>query len=91
MPVTVRRLGRIERCEDYLRSEGFHEFRVRDHGDLARIEIAPNEMGRVMSTGAVDVLAREFKSFGFKYVTLDLAGFRSGSMNEAEQIDTVEN
>ena len=91
VPVTVKRLGRVERGEDYLRAEGFREFRVRDHGDLARIEIARGEMGRVMTPDRVDALAREFKSFGFRYVTLDLAGFRSGSMNEAEQTDTLEN
>lgn len=91
VPVTVERLGRVERGEDYLRAEGFREFRVRDHGDLARIEIAPVELGRVMSSEAADALARKFKSFGFKYVTLDLAGFRSGSMNETLQIDRLEN
>ncbi len=91
VPVTVERLGRIERGEAYLRSEGFREFRVRDHGDLARIEIARAEIGRVMHPEAGDALAREFKSFGFKYVTLDLAGFRSGSMNDAVQIDKLEN
>jgi pyridinium-3,5-biscarboxylic acid mononucleotide sulfurtransferase len=91
VPVTLKRLGRVERGEDYLRAEGFREFRVRDHGDLARIEIARSEMARFMTTDAVDTVAQVFKNFGFKYVTLDLAGFRSGSMNETDQIDTLEN
>jgi len=91
VPVTVERLGRVERAEAYLRAEGFREFRVRDHGELARIEIHRSEMGRIMSAEAGAVLARQLKNFGFKYVTLDLAGFRTGSMNETVQIDKLEN
>ena len=91
IPVTLERLGRVERGEEYLRNEGFREFRVRDHGDLARIEIARPEMDRIMSAAAGAALAGQFKSFGFKYVTLDLAGFRSGSMNETVLTDKLEN
>lgn len=91
VPVTVERLGRVERAEAYLRREGFREFRVRDHGELARIEIDRSEMGRVMSVETGAALARQLKNFGFKYVTLDLAGFRTGSMNETVQIDKLEN
>jgi uncharacterized protein len=82
VPVTVERLSKVERGERYLRDEGFREFRVRVHDDLARIEIAPAEMDRVLDAGAVAKISRAFKKFGFRYVTLDLEGFRSGSLNE---------
>jgi pyridinium-3,5-biscarboxylic acid mononucleotide sulfurtransferase len=91
VPVTVGRLARVQRGEEFLRAEGFREFRVRDHGDLARIEIAREELGRIMNVEAVAALERQFRSFGFKYVTLDLAGFRSGSLNQTVQIDKLEN
>ncbi len=86
VPVTIERLSKVERGEQFLRQLGFTEFRVRVHDDLARIEIAPNELGRALETQIVDDLAGKFKKIGFKYVTLDLNGFRSGAMNEA--IDT---
>jgi pyridinium-3,5-biscarboxylic acid mononucleotide sulfurtransferase len=80
--VTVERLSKVERGERYLRGEGFREFRVRVHEDLARIEIAPSEMDRVLDAQAIAKISQAFKSFGFRYVTLDLEGFRSGSLNE---------
>ena len=82
IPVTPERLSNVERGEAYLRGEGFREFRVRVHGDLARIEIAQDEMERVLNADAAKSLSDKFKSFGFRYVTLDLGGFRSGSLNE---------
>ena len=82
IPVTPERLSKVERGEAYLRGEGFREFRVRVHGDLARIEIAQDEMERVLNADAAKSLSDKFKSFGFRYVTLDLGGFRSGSLNE---------
>lgn len=82
VPVTLERLSKVERGERYLRNEGFREFRVRVHEDLARIEIAPSEMDRILDVGAVAKISQAFKSFGFRYVTLDLEGFRSGSLNE---------
>ena len=82
VPVTPERLSKVERGEAYLRGEGFREFRVRVHGDLVRIEIARGEMGRILNADAVTRLSDKFKSFGFRYVTLDLGGFRSGSLNE---------
>lgn len=82
VPVTVERLSQVERGEGYFRDEGFREFRVRVHGDLARIEIAAGEMGRILNIGAVENLSLKFKALGFRYVTLDLAGFRSGNLNE---------
>ena len=81
IPVTIERLSQVERGENLLRSEGFTEFRVRVHGDLVRIEIARNELERALDLVIVDRLTNDFKKLGFKYVTLDLEGFRSGAMN----------
>ena len=82
VPVTIGRLGKVERGEAILRAHGFREFRVRHHEQLARIEIAPAEFDRVLDRALVDELAQQFRDLGFRYVTLDLNGFRSGSMNE---------
>ena len=80
--VTIERLSKVDRGEAILREFGFREFRVRHHDQLVRIEIAPVEMHRVLRKDLIDELARRFRELGFKYVTLDLEGFRSGSMNE---------
>jgi len=80
--VTIERLSKVDRGEAILREFGFREFRVRHHDQLVRIEIAPVEMDRVLRKDLIDELARRFRELGFKYVTLDLEGFRSGSMNE---------
>ena len=80
-PVTEPTLLRIERGEDYLRQLGFRQFRVRDHGGLARIEIAAEEMNRILAANVLQKLAPEFKRLGFQFVTLDCEGYRSGSMN----------
>ena len=79
--VTVERLERVERAEAYLRALGLTDQRVRDHGELARIEVRPADIERV--AGVREVIADAFKDLGFTWVTLDLEGFRSGSMNEA--------
>ena len=81
VPVTIERLGQIERAEEFLRTNGFREFRVRAHGDLARIEISKNEMSKIFDGTLFDATSERLKSLGFKHVTLDLDGFRSGSMN----------
>jgi uncharacterized protein len=80
-PVTEPVLLRIEQGEDYLRELGFRQFRVRDHGGLARIEIATDELDQILSTAELQKLTTEFRRLGFQYVTLDCEGFRSGSMN----------
>lgn len=80
--VTIERLGKVDRGEEILRELGFREFRVRHHDQLVRLEISPAEMDRVLQRELIDELARRFRELGFKYVTLDLQGFRSGSMNE---------
>jgi len=80
--VTIERLSKVDRGEEILREFGFREFRVRHHDQLVRLEIAQSEMDRVLRKDVVDQLAARFRELGFKYVTLDLLGFRSGSMNE---------
>jgi pyridinium-3,5-biscarboxylic acid mononucleotide sulfurtransferase len=85
--VTIERLEKVDRGEEILREFGFSEFRVRHHDTLVRLEISPAEMDRVLQKEVVDQLAARFRELGFKYVTLDLHGFRSGSMNEALPIN----
>ena len=82
IPVTIERLSVVDRGEEILRELGFQEFRVRHHDSLVRLEIAPAEMARALQIDVVEDLARRFRELGFKYVTLDLHGFRSGAMNE---------
>lgn len=79
--VTPEALAMVERGEDALRELGFRQFRVRHHGDIARIEIAREEMARAMTPEMAAQFSRVFKGLGFKFVTLDMEGFRSGSMN----------
>lgn len=83
--VTIERLSVVDRGEDILRELGFREFRVRHHDNLVRIEIAPLELDRALCRAVIDELAARFRDLGFKYVTLDLNGFRSGAMNEVLQ------
>jgi uncharacterized protein len=88
-PVTREALAAVERGEDALRALGFLQFRVRHHGEIARIEIAPEELSRALNLEMAAEFSRIFKALGFKFVTLDLEGFRSGSMNvllPAEQL-----
>src|SRR6202050_5716394 len=80
-PVTRAVLSVVEQGEDALRSLGFRQFRVRHHGDILRLEIAADEMSRALATRMAAEFTRIFKALGFKFVTLDLEGFRSGSMN----------
>jgi uncharacterized protein len=80
-PVTRETLEAVEKGEDALRGLGFRQFRVRHHGEMVRIEIAREELERALDTAIVAEFTRIFKGLGFKFVTLDLEGFRSGSMN----------
>jgi len=80
-PVTREALEVIERGEDAIRAMGFRQFRVRHHGDIVRIEIAREEMDRALNPAMAAQFTAIFKSLGFQFVTLDLEGFRSGSMN----------
>lgn len=79
-PITTDALRKIEKAEEYLRSLGFTQFRVRLHENLARIEITQGELEKAFRQRAE--ISRYLKSLGFDYVTLDLEGFRSGSMDE---------
>ena len=88
-PVTRAVLSVVEQGEDALRSLGFRQFRVRHHGDIVRIEIAAEEMRRALAAEMAAEFTRIFKSLGFKFVTLDLEGFRSGSMNSLLPVSQV--
>ena len=87
--VTREVLSVIEQGEDALRSLGFRQLRVRHHGDVVRIEIAREEMSRALAPEMAAEFTRIFKSLGFKFVTLDLEGFRSGSMNSLLSADQL--
>lgn len=80
VPVTPERLARIDAAEDAIRALGFQTLRVRDHGDLARIEVPAADIERL--TTHHDEIALMLRELGFTYVTLDLVGFRSGALNE---------
>lgn len=83
LAVTPERTKRVEEAEVYLRNLGLRECRVRYHeGDLARIEVPLSEVANLASEAVREKLAREFRRLGFKFITLDLDGFRSGSLNE---------
>jgi uncharacterized protein len=81
-PVTIEALDQIEAAESFLRSLGLRQLRVRHHGQVARIELDEGGMAVLMRDGRRQAVVNRFKELGFAYVTLDLAGFRSGSMNE---------
>jgi uncharacterized protein len=81
-PVTIEALDQIEAAEMFLRSLGIRQLRVRHHGSVARIELDDSGMAVLMQSGRRSAVVERFKALGFAYVTLDLAGFRSGSMNE---------
>jgi len=80
--VTVDKLRMIDQGEEALRALGFRQCRVRHHGDVARIEIAREEMAKTFDIGMFDKLSREFKQIGFQYVALDVDGYRTGALNE---------
>jgi uncharacterized protein len=82
-PVTIETLSRIEKAENVLREFGFRQIRVRAHGELARIEIAPDELPRALQAEIAEAIAARVRNAGFTYVTLDLDGYRQGSLNVA--------
>ena len=81
-PVTAEVLAQVERAEDTLRMAGFAQCRVRHHGDVARIEVAVAEFPRLLGSDVRESVVRGVKAAGYSYVTLDLQGYRMGSMNE---------
>jgi uncharacterized protein len=82
LEITEEKLAQVEKAEDFLRKLGFVEFRVRHHGDITRIEINPNEFAKLAPDAVRRQITDELKKLGFRYIALDLQGFRSGSMNE---------
>jgi len=80
--ITEEGLKRVNQAEDFLFGLGFKQVRVRHYGDLARIEVFPEEMGRLMNGSLREKVVGHLKRIGYHYITLDLQGFRSGSMNE---------
>jgi len=81
-PVTIDNVKTVERGEEEIKSLGFRQFRVRYHGELVRLEIAPDELPRALNPDMARAFTSIFKILGFKYVTLDLEGYRQGSLNE---------
>ncbi|MFZ0641138.1 MAG: ATP-dependent sacrificial sulfur transferase LarE [Candidatus Acidiferrales bacterium] len=79
--VTPELLARIERGESFLRELGFRQFRLRVHGELARIEVAPEELPRALAGEMIQKISAYLRELGFTYVTLDLEGYRTGSLN----------
>jgi uncharacterized protein len=87
--VTRAALSVVEQGEDAIHALGFRQCRVRHHGDIVRIEIAPDELPRALTSAMAAEFTRIFKALGFKFVTLDLEGFRSGSMNVLLSADVL--
>jgi uncharacterized protein len=81
-PVTIQNIRTVEVGEEELKALGFRQFRTRFHGELVRIEIARNEMARALNPEMAARFTEIFKALGFKYVSLDLEGYRQGSLNE---------
>lgn len=81
-PITPEKLTRIEKAEDKLAELGIRQFRVRSHGELARIEVLPEDISKLASEQIRDRITEYFNSIGYKYVSLDLKGYRTGSMNK---------
>ena len=79
--ITREALSRVEKAEHYLRSIGFRELRVRDHGSLARIEVGPEEIVMVLEARTRAAISAALKSLGYAFISLDLDGYRSGSMD----------
>ncbi|MBR1691695.1 MAG: ATP-dependent sacrificial sulfur transferase LarE [Lachnospiraceae bacterium] len=80
--ITEEKLGMVDQAEQLLLDKGFHQVRVRIHGTIARIEILPEEFEKLMQEEIRSEIMEKFKKYGFTYVTLDLQGYRMGSMNE---------
>lgn len=88
--VTGEKLRAIERAEERLRALGFRVCRVRHHDDVARIEVGRTELARMLDSGVADTVVRELKALGFRHVTLDLQGYRMGSLNEGLTLRQVD-
>ena len=82
-PVTIEKLRMIDQGEEIMRALGFSQTRVRHHGEIARIEIARAEMPKALNIEVFDRLSREFKKIGFRFVAIDVDGYRTGALNES--------
>jgi uncharacterized protein len=87
--VTAENLAQVEKAEEALHALGFAQVRVRHHGDLARIEIAREDLGRALTLSMLDRLTEVVRTAGFLYVTLDTQGYRSGSMNDVLPVTAI--
>ena len=87
--INLERLRKIGACELYMKELRFREFRVRYHGELARIELSAREIGRFFDEATRQAVVRKFKEIGFNYVSLDLQGYRTGSMNETLAVKAI--
>ena len=88
-PVTLQNLSQIEHAESALHALGFTQVRVRHHGDLARIEIARDDLPRALDLSMMDRITAALRPMGFVYVTLDTQGYRSGSMNDVLPVESL--
>jgi uncharacterized protein len=88
--INLERLKQIGACELFMKELRFREFRVRYHGDLARIEVASNELDRLLEKETREAIIGKFKEVGFSYVSLDLQGYRTGSLNEVLKAKTIQ-
>ena len=79
--ITLEKLRMIDRAEQALRAHGFRQCRVRHHGDIARLEVAPAERARFFDEARLDAVSRDIKAAGYRYVCLELEGYRTGSLN----------
>lgn len=88
-PVTAENLAQVERAEEALHALGFMRVRVRHHGDLARIEIAREDLARALTLPMFDAMTDALRPIGFVYITLDTQGYRSGSMNDVLPVAAI--
>ena len=84
--ITGKKLSMVEQGEDYLHGLGFRQIRLRHHGEIARIEVARDEMNRLLNTELMDQIAKKLKQIGFLYVCLELEGYRMGNLNNSLQL-----
>jgi pyridinium-3,5-biscarboxylic acid mononucleotide sulfurtransferase len=82
LEITTQRLRQVEEAEEFLRTLGFVEFRVRHHDTIARIEVKPENLVEILAEPTRQAIIEKFKVIGFKYITVDLQGYRCGSLNE---------
>lgn len=85
-PITSEALAMVEAAEEAVRSQGFRQLRVRHHGDLARIEVEPGSIERLLDVSTREALVTALKKIGYRFVTLDLQGYRMGSFNETLKV-----